>query len=83
LHPVAIQHLRRLTGSFDERVFPWNPNDPKLWPHLILIQQTAKLADGSPMPEAGKNGWYGFRRAFATMNAERMDLLEVHALMQH
>lgn len=83
MHPVAIQHLRRLTGSFDERVFPWNPNDPKLWPHFILIQQTAKLADGSPMPEAGKNGWYGFRRAFATMNAERMDLLEVHALMQH
>ncbi len=44
------------------------------------------MADGSPMPQCGKEGWYGFhdlRRGFATENATAMDLFELQALMQH
>ncbi len=44
------------------------------------------LADGSPLPQAGKNGWYGFHdflRALATLNAQKMDLFELQGLMQH
>ena len=72
LHPALVDHLRKRTGSFDSHVFPWNRNRRDIWPEFHRIQQAAKLADGSPMPEAGKHGWYGFhdfRRAFATMNA--------------
>ena len=51
------------------------------------IQAVAKLADGAPMPKAGKRGrWYGFhdlRRGFATMNAGQIDLFELQQLMQH
>jgi len=86
LHPVVVEHLRRLEGSFDERVFPWDQHYRKLWVHFTIIQKASKLADGKPMPESGKNGWYGFhdiRRAFATLNAAQMDLFQLQALMQH
>ena len=86
LHPIAVTHLRRLAGSFDERVFPWSKQYRKLWPIFEEIQRNATLADGTPLPECGKNGWYGFhdfRRAFATLNAQQMDLFELQGLMQH
>lgn len=86
LHPVIVEHLKRLSGSFDSHVFPWNKPRRRLWPELTAIQAAAKLADESPMPQCGKNGWYGFhdfRRAFATQNAAQMDLFELQALMQH
>ncbi len=86
LHPVVIEHLKRLEGSFSTHVFPWNHERRQLWPEFHRIQEAAILTDGSPMPQAGKNGWYGFhdlRRGFATMNAESMDLFELQALMQH
>ena len=86
LHPVAVEHLRRLSGSFDSHAFPWNAQYRKLWPVFHEIQARAKLADGSPLPQCGKDGWYGFhdfRRAFATMNAQGMDLFELQGMMQH
>ena len=86
LHPVIVNHLRKLEGSFDRYVFAWNHNNRTLWSHFHVIQEAAKLADGSPMPRAGKEGWYGFhdlRRGFATENAEEMDLFELQTLMQH
>ena len=83
LHPVVLAHLRKLAGSFDPQVFPWNKQYRKLWPVFNQIQVAAKLADGSPLPQAGKNGWYGFHRAFATLNAQKMDLFELQGLMQH
>lgn len=86
LHPVAVEHLKRLAGSFSTHVFPWNQDRRQLWPEFHRIQEAATLADGSPMPKGGKNGWYGFhdlRRGFATMNAASMDLFELQALMQH
>ena len=86
LHPVAVEHLRKLTGSFDSHVFPWNAQYRKLWPVFHAIQAETILADGSPLPQCGKDGWYGFhdlRRAFATLNSQGMDLFELQGLMQH
>lgn len=86
LHPMVVDHLRRIEGSFDPRVFPWNQNRRSVWNEFERIQQATKLADGTPLPQAGKSGWYGFhdlRRAFATENAAKMDLFELQALMQH
>lgn len=87
LHPLVLEHLRQLAGSFDTHVFPWTENARNLWPEFQRIQAAAKLPDGKPMPQAGKHGgWYGFhdaRRGFATMNAASMDLFELQGLMQH
>jgi hypothetical protein len=66
---------------------PWNRNKRDLWPEFQVIQEAAKLADGSPMPKGGKFGrWYGFhdlRRGFATINAATMSQFEIQGLMQH
>jgi len=87
LHGLAIEHLRPLAGSFDSVVFPWVNHRRVLWDQFVRIQEAARLADGSPMPKAGKAGaWYGFhdlRRGFATLNAESVNLFELQALMQH
>ena len=87
LHPLILSHLTNLSGSFDAYVFPWNQNARDLWPEFQLIQESATLADKSPLPKGGKNGrWYGFhdlRRGFATMNAASMNLFELQGLMQH
>jgi len=90
LHPVVVAHLRKLQ-SFDERVFPWDQHYRKLWVHLAIIQKAATIPgdkpdETKPLPQCGKNGWYGFhdlRRAFATCNAAAMDLFELQKLMQH
>ena len=77
--------VRREEVSRNDR-FPWSRGRRQLWPEFHRIQNAAKLADGSPIPKGGKNGFYGFhdiRRGFATMNAASMDLFELQALMQH
>jgi len=92
LHPLVVEHLDRLKGSFDSHVFPWNRPRRALWPAFKAIQESAKLADGSPLPKQGKPNrdgtadWYEFhdlRRGFATLNAAGMDLFQLQALMQH
>jgi integrase len=87
LHPIIVEHLRILSGSFDDYVFPWNKGRALIWIQFRAIQENAKLADGSPLPRGGKFGrWYGFhdlRRGFATMNAGKIDLFRLQTLMQH
>ena len=87
LHPLTIEHLRKLEGSFERYVFAWNQHNRTLWSHFHEIQEAAKLSDGSPLPKGGKNGSrYGLhdlRRGFATANAGKMDLFQLQALMQH
>ena len=62
-------------------------SQPDVVGRIRTIQAAAKLANGTPMPKAGKNGgWYGFhdlRRGFATVNAASMNLFELQGLMQH
>ncbi len=79
LHPVIVEHLRKLR-SFDARVFPWAKDRRKLFTHLHRLQDTAGVK-----PEGGKPyyGFHSLRRAFATMNADRMTGDTLQALMQH
>ena len=87
LHPLVAEHLKPLEASFSPMLFPWNHDNRTLWTEFARIQKAAQLADGSPMPMAGKNGrWFGFhdlRRGFATINATSMNLFELQGLMQH
>jgi integrase len=87
IHPLIVEHLAGIKGTFSTLVFPWDHGRRHLWAAFDAIQAVAKLADGSPMPKSGKRGrWYGFhdlRRGFATMNAGQMDLFELQQLMQH
>jgi integrase len=79
LHPVVIEHLRKLAG-FDEQVFPWPHGRRRLFEEFGLIQEGAGVR-----PEGGKEryGFHDLRRAFATMNADRLTADALQALMQH
>jgi integrase len=87
LHPVVIEHLRRLAG-FDSKVFPWNGNRRFLYDEFAKIQETA----GVKLPCAGSHkhtkfcyvyGFHDLRRSFATMNADRLTGDALQTLMRH
>jgi integrase len=87
LHPVVIEHLRKLT-FFDPHVFPWNHNERTLWTEFARIQEAAGI--DLPCREEHQHGrychLYGFhdlRRAFATMNADKLTPDALQALMRH
>ena len=82
LHPLVVDHLERLTaGHFGGRVFPWNEDRRRLWDEFATIQDAAGVK-----PATGPKPHYGFhdlRRAFATMNADKLSADTLQALMQH
>ena len=97
LHPIAIEHLKRLPG-FTPTVFPWNHNRRTLDTEFMRIQHAAKVKgqDGTegpihlPCPERHEHtdachvyGFHDLRRAFATMNADRLTPDTLQALMRH
>jgi integrase len=97
LHPVVVEHLKRLAG-FTPTVFPWNHNRRTLDTEFMRIQHAAKVKrpDGSegpihlPCPERHEHtdachvyGFHDLRRAFATMNADRLTPDALQALMRH
>jgi integrase len=78
LHATVIQHLRRLP-SFGPTFFPWNVGRRLLWDEFQAIQTEAEVSPA-------RKKWYGFhdlRRAFATMNADRLTADALQHLMQH
>jgi integrase len=78
LHPVAVEHLKKLAG-FDPHVFPWNHR------RATVFAEFRRLQDLAAVKPAGKShyGFHDIRRAFATMNADRLTLDALQALMQH
>jgi integrase len=87
LHPVVVEHLRKLAG-FDPRVFPWNHNRRTLQTEFAKIQEAAKIK--LPCTEAHEHtrfchvyGFHDLRRAFATMNADKLTPDALQALMRH
>jgi integrase len=87
LHPVVVEHLRRLT-TFDPHVFPW-PHDRR-----TLYVEFARLHDaaGVHLPCSKKHehtdachhyGFHDLRRAFATQNAKRLTADALQKLMRH
>ncbi len=87
LHPVVVEHLRRIPG-FTPTVFPWNHDERTLWDEFGRVQ----VAAGIHLPCRGKHehtpschvyGFHDLRRAFATMNADRLTPDALQALMRH
>jgi integrase len=87
LHPVVVEQLRKLPG-FDPAVFPWNHNERTLYDEFLRIQQAA----GINLPCRKKHehapfcfvyGFHDLRRAFATMNADRLTADALQSLMRH
>ena len=78
LHPVVLEHLRKVP-SFDSVFFPWNNA------RRMLYEQFARIQEKAGVKAAGKDryGFHDLRRAFATMNAERLTPDALQALMQH
>jgi integrase len=79
LHPLAVDHLRRLVG-FDPCVFPWNRN------RRLLFEEFNRLQEAAGVKPTGGKANYGFhdlRRAFATMNADKLTPDALQLLMQH
>jgi integrase len=87
LHPVVIDHLRRLIG-FHPNVFPWRHHERTLYDEFARIQEAA----GIKLPCREKHehtafchlyGFHDLRRAFATMNADKLTADALQALMRH
>lgn len=79
LHPLVVDHLRRLR-SFGDYVFPWPHVPRKLWDDFEAIQRAAGV---KPPHGKARYGFHDLRRAFATMNADRLSADALQALMQH
>jgi integrase len=87
LHPVVIDHLRKL-ASFDTRVFPWNHNRRTLHSHFAFIQEKAEIHLSCHEKHEHTRychvyGFHDLRRAFATMNADKLTADALQALMRH
>ncbi|MBV9123075.1 MAG: site-specific integrase [Planctomycetes bacterium] len=87
LHPVVVEHLRKLV-SFDPRVFPWNHNTTILYRQFTWIQEKAGIhlpcsKQHEHTPACHVYGFHDLRRAFATMNADRLTPDALQALMRH
>jgi integrase len=89
LHPVVIDHLRKLAG-FDPHVFPWNHDERTLYDEFARIQEAAGIK--LPCKVRGEHehnrhcyvyGFHDLRRAFATMNADKLTPDALQALMRH
>ena len=87
LHPVVLDHLRRLTG-FAPTMFPWNHNGRTLYDEFARLQRAAGIH--LPCGESHEHtafchvyGFHDLRRAFATLNADKLTPDALQALMQH
>src|SRR5262249_50274707 len=87
LHAVVIDHLRKLAG-FSPMVFPWNHDGRTLYTQFVRIQEAATIKQpcGCEHKHTRYCHVYGFhdlRRAFATMNADKLTPDALQALMRH
>lgn len=87
LHPVVIEHLRKVV-SFDPRVFAWNHNRRTLHATLMRLQKAAGIhlpcsEDHEHTDYCHVYGFHDLRRAFATMNADKLTADALQALMRH
>lgn len=78
VHPMVLDHLQAIRG-FHVSVFPLEVDRRAIYTEFKRIQATA----GVKPPGKRLYGFHDFRRAFATMNADRMTGDALQALMQH
>ena len=87
LHRAVVEHLRKVV-DFGPLVFPWPKGRRSIWKEFAQIQAAA----GIDLPCSEKHehteachryGFHDLRRAFATMNADRLTGDALQALMRH
>ena len=87
LHPVVVEHLRRL-GTANDCPLAWPLHERTLWAEWGRIQKAA----GIHLPCSARHehtaachvyGFHDFRRAFATHNAPNLTPEALQKLMQH
>jgi integrase len=79
LHPIVVEHLERLV-CFSPFVFPWDHGRRHLFEEFNDLQD---LAGVKPAWGRGRYGFHDLRRAFATLNADRLTSDALQAIMQH
>lgn len=78
LHPLVVEHLQAIP-SFEPHVFPWLHGRRQVFEEFNRIQAAAGVK-----PEGKSNyGFHDLRRAFATLNADKLTPDALQALMQH
>lgn len=87
LHPVVLEHLYRVPG-FSPVVFPWNHNQRTLYAEFGRIQAAAKIhlpcrEEHEHTDACHRYGFHDLRRAFATMNADKLTADALQTLMRH
>ena len=87
LHPVVIEHLRKVV-DFGQMVFFWPNHERTLWDDFAAIQKAAgiHLPCHEKHEHTGACHRYGFhdlQRAFATSNAEQLTADALQTLMRH
>jgi integrase len=90
LHPVVIEHLRRIEAArlTSPLVLPWSQNRAMLYPEFARIQEKGgiHLACDEEHKHTRYCHVYSFhdiRRAFATMNHDKLSPDALQLLMQH
>ena len=86
LHGLVVEHLRRIV-SLDPFVFPWPHVETTLYDQFGMIQQAAKIhlpcrGEHDHTPACHVYGFHDLRRAFATMNADKLTVDALQALMR-
>jgi integrase len=87
LHPVVVEHLRKLAG-FTPNVFHWPHDRRTLQTEFAKLQEAAEiklpcLAEHTHSRFCYVYGFHDLRRAFATMNADKLSAEALQALMRH
>jgi integrase len=89
LHPLVVEHLRRLQGStFSPVVFSWTLSERTLYIQFAKIQEEAGIHLACDCTHRHTRfchvyGFHALRRAFATMNADRLSASQLQTLMRH
>jgi integrase len=87
LHPVIVEHLRRLPG-FTPTGFPWTKSRRVLETEFHKLQRAAGINLHCPDQHEHTDtchvyGFHDLRRAFATMNADKLSATALQTLMRH
>jgi integrase len=87
LHAAVVEHLKHLAG-FHPRVFPWPHGRRALQKEFAKLQEGAGIhldcsGNHSHTRYCHVYGFHDLRRAFATMNADKLTPDALQALMRH
>ncbi len=87
LSSVVVDHIKGVMG-FTDRVFHLDTSDRFIWGEFSRIQEEAGIhlpcdGDHEHTDACHTYGFHDLRRAFATMNAERLTADALQALMRH